>query len=274
MDNLGVLDLFSAVEHVKFARNLINASEVAKVPGDLPSKGKGSSLGYWIAPLKSWDEPPTHTLYVHAILKSSDRFDAQGRPGKNARPRESTAKLRLPRESNAPDEKPRWLLVSLSDREANVYVEPRAWPKLREAVLLVALQYWRFRILQQFQDLQTRLIRLKLERNRPSAKGLALWMLQQDMNELYLDLPIFLSAFQDPSISLRTHREVRIYRALSRRLGLPTIVSSIEHRIEYTDAALSALLEAQRHRALFRAEIVIVVLLCIGLGFHLYELFH
>jgi hypothetical protein len=256
----------------------------AEKPRDLPGDGFASPLGYWFTDAASWTMggSPLRVEVVdsremdgasHAIGDGQPPTDAAA--GHRTRVRLELAAGGAPLTGSSSGACP--LIIEIDARTARVGVNTETWPSVREPVLLVIAQYWRFRAVDHVLDdlsdwaragLQDRgfLGPIRPRHTRP------LRACRRAFQELLLDLPDFEGLLTNPRRYLASGRPLRLYRALAVRLALYRQRCLIDERVEVVEAVLDSLVESLHHYQALASqivlELVIVAVLLVDVGLY------
>jgi hypothetical protein len=261
-----------------------SAAEPAVLNRELPPGGFTSPLGYCFAAAPSWtSELPLLRVefsdYGGQSKLASDRENS-ARTGASAS-RTVRTRLRLP----APAGRGRTqqallpLTLEINHEMARIGVDAETWESVRETVLLIVAQFWRFSAIDRQLDELSDWARRDLAATAGPRnliwprRARALRAQGRSLQALILDLPHFEAALTNPRGWLAAGPPVRLFRALATRLGLNRWRHEIDERIEVVEAVFDSLAESLNHHQSLAfhiaLELVIVALLLLDVGLFL-----
>jgi hypothetical protein len=264
-----------------------SAPEPAVRNWDQPLGGFTSPLGYCFAPAESWtSELPRlrvdfcdHAEPSRMIASHEDRAYAEASPCRMVRTR-----LRLPARAGRGRTRQALLPLTLeiNPEMARIGVDAETWESVREPVLLVVAQFWRFGAIDHELDELSDWARRDLAasaglRNviRPR-RARELRAHCRRLQALILELPDFEAALTNPRGCLAAGPPVRLFSALAARLGLNRWRHEVDERIEVVEATLDSLAESLNHYQSLAfqiaLELVIVAVLLLDAGLFLTDL--
>jgi hypothetical protein len=263
-----------------------SASERTPRDPELSQGGFRSPLGFWFAGADSWT---TEVPRLRVEFRELDEL-GQANPSRESRSREGSSRCRTARahlKAAVPAGRARArrasfpLTLEINQELATVEVDTGTWESVREAVLLVVAQFWRFGAIDRKLDEFAEWARDDLA----ATAGFRSAVLPRRARELrarhrllqalILDLPDFEAALTDPRSYLAAGRPVRLYRALAARLGLDRWRREIDERIEVVEAIFDSLAESLNHLQSLSfqiaLELIIVAVLLLDAGLFLVD---